>query len=75
MFKKSLTIVGKRTFIVHKVVTKSCPYPTFVGIQFSNIATDSIVTNYLVLPVDIRYNDFIIPVELLTNVGKLLVTL
>jgi hypothetical protein len=57
MFKNSFSIVGKGIFIVHKGVTKGCSFPTFIGVQFSNNVTNRIVTDYLVLPVDIRYND------------------
>jgi len=75
MFKNSFSTVGKGIFIVHKGVIKGCSFPTFIGVQFGNNVTNRIVTDYLVLPVDIRYNDLPIPIELLTTVSKLLVTL
>jgi hypothetical protein len=57
MFKNSFSTVGKGIFIVHKDVIKGCSFPTFIVVQFSNNVTNRIVTDYLVLPVDIRYND------------------
>jgi hypothetical protein len=56
MFRNGSAATGKGIYVVHKGVTKGCSFPTFVWVKLSNIVTNRIVTDYLVLPVDIRYN-------------------
>jgi hypothetical protein len=41
---------------VYKVIMKVTPFSTFHAVKFSDIMTNKIVTDFLVLPVNIRYN-------------------
>jgi hypothetical protein len=41
---------------VYKVIMKVTSFSTFHTVKFSDTMTNKIVTDFLVLPVDIRYN-------------------
>lgn len=56
MFKNKFAFVRKRFFHVHKSVIKRCFILNIFWRQILNIVTNRIVTDFLVLPVNIRYN-------------------
>jgi hypothetical protein len=56
MFKSRSVAIRKRIFCVCKVIMKIASRSTFYEVRFRNIMTNRIVTDFLVLPVDIRYN-------------------
>jgi hypothetical protein len=65
MFKNKSALVRKRFFRVHKDVIKGCFIFNIFWRQIHNIVTNRIVTDFLVLPVNIRYN--YVPILRLTN--------
>jgi ABC-type transporter MlaC component len=56
MFKSRSITVKNGIFYVYNVIMKIASLSTFHKVQFSDIMTNRIVTDFLVLPVDIRYN-------------------
>ena len=61
MFKSRSVAVKKRIFCVDNIMLKVTSLSTFHELKFSNMMINRIVTDFLVLHVDIRYNDLPLP--------------